>query len=110
MMSSGTSCAASVGRLAGLLDQQRFDLVAVLAHPHGEAGQHLGAALGAAGLPLALRLAQAGGDARHVGGVGPAHRPGDGTGRGVADGAVGRRFGGSPLRASRSWTYVNHRL
>ena len=61
------------GRLAGLLDQQRLDLVAVLAEPDGVAGQHLGAALGAALLPLLLRLAQAGGDARHVGGVGPAH-------------------------------------
>ena len=33
------------GRLAGLLDQQRLDLVAVLAEPDRVAGQHLGAAL-----------------------------------------------------------------
>ena len=79
------------GRLAGLLDQQRLDLVAMLAEPNGVAGKHFGAALGAAGLPLPLRLAQAGRDARHVGGVCPAHLPGDVAGRGVADG--GRRRG-----------------
>ena len=88
------------GRLAGLLDQQRLDLVAVLAEPDGVAGEHLGAALGAARLPFPLRLAQAGRDARHVGGVGPAHLPGDGAGGGVADGRSQTRA--SQLLASRS--------
>ena len=87
MMSSGTSCAASVADLPVSLISSGFDLVAMLAHPHGEAGQHLGASLGAAGLPLALRPTQARRDTRHVGGVGPAHLPGYGAGRGIADGA-----------------------
>nr|CRL78708.1 hypothetical protein CPGR_04838 [Mycolicibacterium malmesburyense] len=85
------------GGLAGLLDEQRLDLVAMLAEPNGVAGQHPRATRGAAGLPLPLRLAQAGRDARHVGGVGPAHGTRDRSGRGIADGAgvgqlnVGRR-------------------
>ena len=95
------------GRLARLLDQQRLDLVAVLAEPDGVAGKHLGAALGAAHLPLLLRLSQTGGDTRHVGGVGPTHLPGDGSGGRVPDAWSQPRA--NQLRASRSCSNVNHR-
>ncbi len=79
------------GRLAGLLDQQRLYLVTMLAEPDGVAGKHFGATLGAARFPFPLRLAQSGRDTRHIGRVCPSHLPGDGAGRGVADG--GRRRG-----------------
>ena len=70
-------------------------LVAVVTEPHGVTGDHLGAAGGAAGFPLALRVPQSSRDTGDVRGVGPPDRAGDLTGGGVEDLRDGVDFGRS---------------
>ena len=85
-----------VGRgFTGLLDQQLFDLAAVLTQPYREAGQHLGAPRRAALLPFALCGAQPGDDGGHVSRVGPLHLARDRAVRGAVNGAGAGKLGGA---------------